>query len=184
MITNERQYKITRAEARRFEEAIAHAESQDGSPEIHPRLRKGMLDGLRSQLDELNEEIAQYEALRSGKIRKRELTSLRDLPDALIEARIVSGLTQKKLGKKLGVAEQQIQRYEATRYAGASLKRLQEVADAVGLKLTKTIEYDVSSTRDRSKDRGTPKQSGKSEKKSASSAARSAKRGRKKAAQA
>ena len=106
---------------------------------------------MRSQLDELREEIAKYEDLREGKIRKRVSTSLLDLPEALIEGRIVRGLTQKELGKKLGLAEQQVQRYEATRYAGVSLERLQEVADAVGVKLTKTIEYDVSTARSRSK---------------------------------
>jgi ribosome-binding protein aMBF1 (putative translation factor) len=154
VITNERQHRISRAEAKRFAEAIEHAERQGEQSEIHPRLQTAMVDGLRSQLDELREEIAQYEALREGKIRKRVSTSLLDLPNALIEGRIVRGLTQKELGKKLGVPEQQIQRYEATRYAGVSLERLQEVADAVGAKLTKTIEYDVASARSRSKARG------------------------------
>jgi transcriptional regulator with XRE-family HTH domain len=196
MITNERQHRISRAEAKQFEKAIAHAERQREGSEMHPRLRKAMVDGLQSQLDELQEEIARYEALRKGKVRRRVSTSLLDLPNALIEGRIVRGLTQKELGKKLGVAEQQIQRCEATRYAGVSLERLQEVADAVGLKLTKTIEYDVSSARSRSKGRGssasgTPrkrassasaaKRVGKSGKKRTSSNARSAKRPKKSA---
>jgi transcriptional regulator with XRE-family HTH domain len=198
MITNERQHRISRAEAKRFEEAITHAERQGERSEIHPRLHKAMVDGLRSQLDELREEIDQYEALRKGKIRKRVSTSLLDLPNALIEGRIVRGLTQKELGRKLGVAEQQIQRCEATRYAGVSLERLQEVADAVGLKLTKTIEYDVSSARSRSKGRGrsasaaskgasattATKRTGKSRKKRAAGATRAAKSARKKSAQA
>jgi HTH-type transcriptional regulator / antitoxin HigA len=151
MITNERQHRISRAEAKRFEKAIEHAERQAQGGELHPRLQRAMVDGLRSQLDELREEISKYEDLRKGKIRKRISTSLLDLPDALVEGRIVRGLTQKELGKKLGLAEQQVQRYEATRYAGVSLERLQEVADAVGVKLTKTIEYDVSSARSRAK---------------------------------
>jgi transcriptional regulator with XRE-family HTH domain len=153
MITNERQYRITRAEARRFEDTIAQAGDQRQSTDVHPRLQKAMVDGMRSQFDELRQEIDEYEALRGGKIRRRVLTSLLDLPDALIEARIVRGLTQKELGKKLDVAEQQIQRYESTRYAGVSLERLQEVADAVGIKLKKTIEYSVPSAKAVSKSR-------------------------------
>jgi HTH-type transcriptional regulator/antitoxin HipB len=39
---------------------------------------------------------------------------LTELLVALIEARIAAGLTQKALADRLGVAEQQIQRYEAT----------------------------------------------------------------------
>src|SRR5262249_646923 len=38
-------------------------------------------------------------------------------------------------GERLGLKEQQIQRYEADDWAGASLRRLIEVADAVGLRL-------------------------------------------------
>jgi transcriptional regulator with XRE-family HTH domain len=143
MITNERQHRITKAEIKRFERAIARAEQEEAPAGVHPRLHEAMLDGLRSQVDELRAELKQYEALREGKIRRRVLTSLLDLPAALIEGRIVRRLTQKDLGQRLGIPEQQIQRYEKTRYAGVSLERLQEVADAVGITLRKTIEYDV-----------------------------------------
>jgi hypothetical protein len=105
MITNDRQRRIARSEIRRFEEAIAAAEEQP-SPDVHPRLNEAMIDGFRSQLEELREEVDQYEALRAGKVRQRPLTSLRDLPDALIEGRIVRRLTQRELGKKLGLPEQ------------------------------------------------------------------------------
>jgi 2-polyprenyl-6-methoxyphenol hydroxylase-like FAD-dependent oxidoreductase len=42
------------------------------------------------------------------------LTSVLDLLPALIEAPIAAGLTQKLRSERLGVAEQQLQRYEAT----------------------------------------------------------------------
>jgi transcriptional regulator with XRE-family HTH domain len=142
MITNERQHRIARTEIKRFEEAIADAEG-NAPPDVHPRLNEAMIDGFRSQLDELREEVDQYEALRAGKVRQRPLTSLRDLPDALIEGRIVRRLTQKELGKKLRIPEQQVQRYERTRYAGVSLERINEVAEAIGLQLGKTVEFQV-----------------------------------------
>ena len=44
-------------------------------------------------------------------------------------------MTQKGLAKRLGVREQQVQRYEATGYAGASLARLQAVADGLGVQI-------------------------------------------------
>jgi HTH-type transcriptional regulator / antitoxin HigA len=49
------------------------------------------------------------------------------LPEMLIEERKRIGLTQRQLAEKLGIKEQQIQRYEATRYQSASLQRLGEV---------------------------------------------------------
>ncbi len=145
MITNERQHRITKAEIRRFEQAIAHAEAEHPTADVHPRLHEAMIEGLRSQLEELRSDVSDYEALREGKVKGRVFTSLLDVPSALIEGRITRHLTQKDLGRRLGVPEQQIQRYERTRYAGVSLERLQEVADAVGLTLKKTVEYDVAS---------------------------------------
>ena len=47
------------------------------------------------------------------------------------------------LAEKLGLKEQQIQRYEATLYAGLSLERLQEVADTLGLEIEERVKYTV-----------------------------------------
>jgi transcriptional regulator with XRE-family HTH domain len=146
MITNERQHRITKAEIRRFEQAIAQAEQEEAPTGVDPRLQVAMIEGLRSQLADLVEEVERYEALRAGKVKRRVLTSLLDFPAALIEARIVRQLTQKELGKRLQLAEQQIQRYESTRYAGASLERLQEVADALGVTVKKSIDFAVPAT--------------------------------------
>ena len=145
MITNERQYRITKAEATRFEEALAQPEKET---KVHPRVRQAMREGIESQLQELREEIAEYEALRSGKTTVWELDSLKDLPDALIRARIASGLTQHELAARLGLKEQQIQRYEATRYAGVSLDRIDEVASALGLKITESVLIGASTEAD------------------------------------
>jgi transcriptional regulator with XRE-family HTH domain len=144
MITNERQYKITKAEIRRFEEAIARGEREHPDVGVHPVLHEAMLEGFRSQLEELRDDLSAYEALREGKVKRRKLYSLIDLPLTLIEGRIASRLTQKELAKRLGVPEQQVQRYERTQYAGVALDRLQQVADAIGVRMEKTVEFNVS----------------------------------------
>ena len=54
--------------------------------------------------------MKEYERLRSGNYRTLKASSFQDLPLELIRARIARGLTQKELGKRLGVMEQQIQR--------------------------------------------------------------------------
>ena len=66
MIKNERQYKITKAEAQRFEVELRRRESEPISSDLHPLLVQAELDGLRSQFEELQQELAEYEALRSG----------------------------------------------------------------------------------------------------------------------
>jgi transcriptional regulator with XRE-family HTH domain len=149
MITNERQHRITAAETKRFEHAIARAEQDGPAPEVDPRIHQALIAGMRSQLNDLSDELREYEALREGKIKGRVFDSLLALPDALIEGRIAGRLTQKQLGHKLGIPEQQVQRYEQMRYRGVGIERLQEVADALGIKLRKTVEYDVRGPRRR-----------------------------------
>jgi HTH-type transcriptional regulator/antitoxin HigA len=56
---------------------------------------------------------------------------LENLPEMFVQERLRLGLTQGQLAEKLGMPAQQIQRYEATRYQSASLRRLEEVAAAL-----------------------------------------------------
>lgn len=141
VITNERQYAITKAELRRFEEASEEQRQQGPAEGIDPRIGGAMVDALVSQAETLREEIQRYEELRDGRITGRELRSLRDLPGALIEARIVAGLTQKQLGERLDIKEQQVQRWEANFYSGVGVERLQEVADTLGMEVRETVSY-------------------------------------------
>jgi ribosome-binding protein aMBF1 (putative translation factor) len=136
MIKNDRQYRITKAQAARFAHALEmlrkHSEEKAG---VHPLLRKAEREALESQLADLNAQMAEYEALRSGRRSARLPDSLEELPRALIEARIAAGWSQRELAEHLGLKEQQIQRYEATGYAAASLERVQSVAHALGVRL-------------------------------------------------
>lgn len=135
MIKNERQYRITKAQAAKFEHAIERLAARGPSKKIHPLLQKAEADGLRSQLADLRAEIKEYERLRGKKRSTLELSSLDDIPRALIQARIAAGLSQKDLAARLHLKEQQVQRYEATEYASASLARVAAVARALGIKV-------------------------------------------------
>lgn len=139
MIKNERQYRITKTQASRFEDALRHAGQKATAEKTHPLLQKAQIDALRSQLEELHDEIAEYESLRSGVQNIVEAESFDDLPNALIKARIVAGLSQKELADRLSLKEQQIQRYEATNYASASFARLREVVRALGISVREDI---------------------------------------------
>lgn len=137
MIANELQYRVTKAWAERFTNAAAHI-ADDVMPD-DPILRKALRESYESEAEILRAQLAEYDALRHGHIAVLELNSLAELPDALIRARIAAGLTQKELATRLGLKEQQIQRYEATRYAGANLKRIQAVADALGVTIQERV---------------------------------------------
>ena len=131
MITNEREYCSTKAAIKRLEEGLAAADEHRA--EQHLLAQRLVREGIEGQLETLREQVAEYEALRDGRIAVLEADSLAQLPDVLIRARVAAGLTQKALAERLGLKEQQIQRYEATGYAGVSLERAQAVADALGL---------------------------------------------------
>ncbi|HEX6862128.1 MAG TPA: helix-turn-helix transcriptional regulator [Thermoanaerobaculia bacterium] len=140
MIKNEREYRITKAQAVKFEQAIAELDaSGGGSGSLHPLLQKAQRDSLQSQLDDLREQLAAYDALKSGRQKVISLDSLEELPRALIQARIAAGLSQRELAVRLGVKEQQVQRYEATEYAGASLARVTAVVRALGLHVREDV---------------------------------------------
>ena len=137
MITNERQYAITKAQTERFKESLAKSDAPD--KKVHPRVRQAMLEGLQSQLLDLENEIAEFEKLRDGKITTIVVNSIVGIAVALIQARIARNWTQKQLAAKLDLPEQQIQRYESTRYKGVAVERLQEVADALGVRVQEVV---------------------------------------------
>lgn len=67
MITNERQYKITRKKAAGFARAIEQFDTE--TPErtdVHPRLVRAELEALKSQLADLRAELGEYEELKSA----------------------------------------------------------------------------------------------------------------------
>lgn len=66
-------------------------------------------------------EFEVYDHLPSGAVSTSEADSLEKLDTLLIKACIAHGRSQRHLAEQLGIAERQIQRYEATGYRPASL---------------------------------------------------------------
>lgn len=139
MIKNEREYRITKSQVEKFEDALAELSATGGDPQLHPLLQKAQREAVQSQLEDLQGQLSEYEELQSGKWSIISLDSLEELPQALIKARIAAGLTQRELAERLGLKEQQIQRYEATEYASADLARVNEVARALGIRVREDV---------------------------------------------
>ena len=135
MIRNERQYKITKTEVARLESALQAAEGATVPRSVDPLFVQAEIDGLRSQLEEMVEDLKNYERLRSGAEEIPAVRSVQDIPRALIQTRIRAGLTQEDLAERVKLKPQQIQRYEATDYASANLSRIAEIAEALDISL-------------------------------------------------
>lgn len=102
MITNERQYRLTRAHAKKLRGAI---EAFDAKPAlasgIDPLIVRAQFNALKSQHEELMDQIAEYERIKSAPASELSAKSLDELPEVLIKARIAQKLSQKDLAQRL-----------------------------------------------------------------------------------
>ena len=132
MIKNELQYKMTKSSAENFEKRLHWLRENLGAQDqLDPILAKAEEDGLQSMIDELREEIQEYERTKQGDVDMTSLTSVHMVPRTLIRARIARGLSQRQLAQLVGLKEQQIQRYESNDYSNVDLGRVQEIARAL-----------------------------------------------------
>lgn len=130
MIRNERQYRVTLAQRERLVNGL-DAQPQADAPDW---VKEAGRQAVASQILELDNELAEYAALRDSESQSAtEVADISDLPRALIRARIAAHMTQRELADRLGLKEQQVQKYEATEYAGASVTRLQAIMLALGV---------------------------------------------------
>lgn len=137
MIKNNKQLTLTKKRIEEFSNVIDQLQTEE--PTLSPLLAKAQIDALLYQRNNLVEQANEYELLLAGNLAIFDVNSISDLPKALIMSRISMGLTQKDLADRLGMKEQQIQRYENTEYASASFKTLVSIVEALDLKITEDV---------------------------------------------
>ena len=129
MIQNKRQYNVTKKQIETLSEGLEAAVQE--KTDMDPRLYKAMVAGIRSQIDDLEQEVREFEELQNASL--LHIKSSEDFARVLIQGRVARGLTQNELAEKLNLKPQQIQKYEATQYQGASLKRILDILVALDL---------------------------------------------------
>lgn len=87
------------------------------------------------RLGELEEELAEYETLRSAETQTLTADSAEAIGELLIKARIARRLTISELGELLSMSEQQVGRYEQEAWSRASLWRLAQVSEALEIEV-------------------------------------------------
>ena len=130
MIKNDKQYQVTKSRLQDFKKSMQELETQ----EIDPLLKELQQKAMASQIIDFEEEIKEYERLKEGFTNYVSAENLSDIHEVLIKARIAKKMTQADLAECLEMKEQQIQRYEISNYATASMGRIIEVADALDLR--------------------------------------------------
>jgi HTH-type transcriptional regulator / antitoxin HigA len=134
MILNEREAREARSRAIELDAVLSSANIFDpivaGLP---PKIIEGFRKALKAHQGELNSLVLAYESAKDGDYSELKRRAGNDLGLSLIVGRIARGLTQKELARKLGLKEQQIQRYEADRYSTISITNFHRVASVLGV---------------------------------------------------
>lgn len=97
---------------------------------------RGSYEGMIRQLQD---EVREYDQLKSGEFGVPSVDRLDRIAEFIVKLRIAKGVTQTELSKRLGVSKQVISRHEEDDYQGASITRLQEILDALGVHLHVTM---------------------------------------------
>lgn len=128
MIMNEKQYHITKQWVARFAATAEKLDEMPPNPDLDPAIVQLQKDATRSELEVLQGQVRDYEELQRRPFHPDELRCAQELPLLLIKARQAQQLTQQDLAALLGRPLAEIQHYEETEYASATLETIQGVA--------------------------------------------------------
>ena len=142
MIKDELQYEVSQEWVEKFTKTLAAMERDEEAK------RKDFLKwdagrgAIQCHLDQLHEEIAEYERLiNCDKSEPIEIVveNLNKLPDALIKARLAAKMSQKELAEMLEIDEQRIKEHEAKNYRYASFVELLDISFALGVEFKTAV---------------------------------------------
>lgn len=141
MILNERDLR----EARNGLAGLDAALTSEGILEhvingLPPEVIEQVMRAMKTERAELAGLVEAYESARDrGDHRLMHKRAGSDPGLTLIVARISKGMSQRELAWRLGIKEQQVQRYESDRYSTTSLKNFQRIAALLGVNLRAEI---------------------------------------------
>jgi hypothetical protein len=125
------------SERRRAEEQVEYLQSELAkipASEQEDEVTASVINGLRMQISDIEDNLAQYDRLKKGSEPVLTADSFDDIGELVIKARIARGWSQADLARALDMEPQQVQRYERYDWEKISLWRLQEVVEALRLR--------------------------------------------------
>lgn len=135
LISNDRQVREIEATIAELDEALSSERSLNSIVKGFPG---DVIDGIRRSLSaerkELIEQLQAYREAKDGNFTLLKRQAGNDPGAFLIAVRLIRGLSQKDLARKLGLREQAIQRWEAERYRTITLTNYQKVAQTLGVR--------------------------------------------------
>jgi HTH-type transcriptional regulator/antitoxin HigA len=128
MIKNEKQYKVAKAKLERWLKTQGQLRHKASQPDW---LHSEQAFGVKQEISQLRREIKEYEDILSGKAKLPDPSLVTEIPHLLISWRIARHWTQRQLAERLGMHENQIQKYESEDYGCASLETITRIAAAL-----------------------------------------------------
>lgn len=135
MITSNRQYEAAKKQLAMLGESLS-ASKKKAVPDAVRQAAKAQTQEL---MDEIQESINEYEALRNGKPTDVEICSLDDLMVAPIRYRIAARMSLDEFGRKVGVSARQIARYELEGYQNINTSTFQKILRKLNLRLDGSV---------------------------------------------
>ena len=134
MIKSDAQRERTVAQIEGFRRALANVEQE--KPGKRATAIRGSYEGMIRQLED---ELREYDQLKSGELKLPRIERLEEIAPFIVKLRIAKGISQTELASRLGVSKQVISRYEESDYQTVGIARLQEILDAIGIKMLVTL---------------------------------------------
>jgi len=129
MLKNEKQYKSARAALQKWvsNRDVLKARAASGT---HPAwLNEEESFAIEQTIKQLQADVQEYEDLVGGKKQlPPPVPYAEELPDLLIRWRLARHWTQKQLAERVGMHENQLQKYESENYGCASLQTITKIA--------------------------------------------------------
>lgn len=98
MIYSDKQYGVASARLNELHEAVAAAKAREAD---QAWLKQAEIDAIKSQIADIEAELAEYDLLKSGQVSFSKTYALEELPRVLVQARIASGMSQTDLAENL-----------------------------------------------------------------------------------
>ena len=131
MILNQKQLTIAQKGVADLYEKIKSLQNSDSIEDLL------QISAFESRIEDLEADINEFISLTEGF--KLEFSE-ENLPKAVINLRIASGITQKQLADAIEIQEQQIQRYEQNHYQTASFERIIQILRVLSKSINLKIE--------------------------------------------
>lgn len=133
MIKNASELKSVQNKLSEFKLSLEKVQSSKES--FDPVVAQMKEESIRSYIEEFEQEIKEYEDLKSGKACLITIENLHTLHEVLIKTRIAFKISQGELANRIGTTQQQVQRWESSNYETITWSKMLDVIDALGIRI-------------------------------------------------